>query len=37
MSNVTKPSLRQRIEALSWETILISAILVGAFAGSFAR
>ncbi len=37
MSNTIKPSLRQRIAALSWETILISAVLAGAFAGSLAR
>lgn len=37
MPNTAKPTLRQRIAALSWETILISAILAGAFAGSLVR
>ena len=37
MSNTVKPTLRQRIAALSWETIVITAILAGAFAGSLAR
>ena len=37
MPDTTKPNLRDRIAGLSWETIIVTAILVGAVAGTAAR
>lgn len=37
MSVTSKPTLRDRIAGIGWETVIVTAILVGAVAGVAAR